>query len=237
MLWSILSGSDDTVNLAKLNKQLNTSESPLNSDTFQTNPLLFFSLEWQSFRCSKVFPKRSWTRSWSGRKQQYNTTQLPSSVGLKAQCHFFPFPCVGTSAAAHLLIGKLGCATDPAENEPREEYGYLTLIFSFVHLRTPGLVKEGEREPCGSEYRLPFGQQSWLHQLKEITEAQSVREAFLHSAADFSPKHVRAKPDHQVTGILNFTTVPKRAVSLYIFLKHTSETPRKTLVIKDSYKT
>lgn len=186
MLWSVLSGSDDTVNLSKLNKQLNTPESPLNSDTLQTNPLLPFSLEWQNFRCSKVFLKRLWTRSWSGRKQQYNTTQSPYSVGLKARCHLSPSPCVGTSAAAHSLIGKLGRATDPAENEPREEYGSLTLIFSFVHLRTPALTTEGEWETCGREHHLPFGQWSRLHQLKEITEVQPVREAFLRSAVDFS---------------------------------------------------
>lgn len=66
---------------------------------------------------------------------------------------------------------------------------------------------------------------------------QPVREALLDTAMHFNSKRIRAKTDHQATGILKFTAVPKRAVSLYTFLKHPSETLRKSLVVKDSYKT
>ena len=106
-----------------------------------------------------------------------------------------------------------------------------------MQLRTPVPSIEGQRELRGSEHHLPFGQQPLLRQLKEVTEVQPVREAFLDGAMYFSPKHIRAKTDHQATGILKFTAVPKRALSIYTFLKHTSEALRKSFVIKDCYKT
>lgn len=55
-----------------------------------------------------------------------------------------------------------------------------------MQFRMPVPATEGGWELCGSKHHLPFGQQPLLCQLREVTEAQSVREVFLNSAQSIS---------------------------------------------------